>query len=327
MRILVIGGTHFVGRHLVERAVARGHEVTVFHRGGSEPGQGYPEVEHVHGDRNGGLAALDGRSFDWVVDVCGYVPRVVRDSARLEAAPRYLFVSTESVYAEPLPELVDESSPLGELDDPTVEEVDWRTYGPLKVLCERAVLDVYGDRALIVRPGYVVGPHDTTDRFTWWVRRAVRGGRMPAPADAGYPYQFSHGEDLGAFMVALVEAGATGAFNADNAPVGLGELLATIARVGGVELAPVWIAEDELEALGLLDPDADEAFPMFEAGPVGRVTMDASKAMANGLMHRPVEQTVRETLAWDRARGFPDLGTGLTAEAEADLLARLDAGG
>ncbi len=319
MRLLFIGGTHFVGRHAVERAVASGHEVTVFHRGGSEPSDGYPAVEHVHGDRDGGLDVLRGRSWDWVVDVCGYVPRLVRDAVALGAAPRYLFVSTESVYSEPLAPVVDESHPLAAIADSTVERITGETYGPLKVLCEAAVRDAYGDRALVVRPGYVVGPHDPTDRFTWWVRRASAGGRMPAPSGPGYPYQFTHGQDLGAFMVRLIEQGASGAFNADSEPIALGDLLDTIARVGGVALEPVWIPEEELEGPGL----GEDAFPMFEPGESGCARMDASKARANGLVHRHVEITVRETLVWDQARGLPPLEAGLSAEREAEVLRRL----
>jgi 2'-hydroxyisoflavone reductase len=323
MRILVIGGTQFVGRHLVEQAVERGHEVGVFHRGGSEPSDdGFPSVEHLHGDRDGGLDALDGRTWDWVIDVCGYVPRVVRASAELGAAPRYLFVSTESVYAEPLPPVVTEESPLAEMDDPTVEAITGETYGPLKVLCERAVADVYGAQALVVRPGFVVGPHDPTDRFTWWVRRVARGGRMPAPGGQEYPFQFTHGRDLGAFMVTLVEAGASGAFNADGEPVGLGDLLETIARVAGTQVEPVWAPESWLDEHGI----DDEAFPMWEPGASGLVTMDASKARAHGLDHRSLERTVRETLEWDRSRGLPPLTAGLTAEDEASLLTAFDAG-
>ena len=323
MRVLVIGGTHFVGRHAVEQVVARGHEVTVFHRGTSEPSDGYPDVEHVHGDRDGGLEPLRGRTWDWVVDVCGYVPRIVRASVELEAAPRYLFVSTESVYAEPLPAWVTEESPLATMADPTVEEITWETYGPLKLLCERVVEERYGDRALIVRPGYVVGPHDPTDRFTWYVRRAAGGGRMAAPSGPDYPFQFTHGQDLGAFLVMLVEAGASGAFNADGEPLGLGELLGAIARVAGTKVEPIWVPEAMLQEPAGSD---DELFPMWEPSPSVAWTMDASKARANGLVHRSLERTLRETLEWDRARGFPELKAGLTVEAEAELLARLQAG-
>jgi len=322
MRVLVIGGTHFVGRHLVESAVARGHEVTVFHRGGSEP-HGFPEVEHVHGDRDGGLEPLRGRAWDWVVDVCGYVPRVVRASAELGAAPRYLFVSTESVYAEPLPRRVTEESPLATMADPTVEEITWETYGPLKVLCERTVQEIYGDDALLVRPGFVVGPFDPTDRFTWYVRRTAQGGRMPVPVGPDEPFQFTHGQDLGAFMVGLAEAGATGAFNADGEPVCLGDLLGTIARVAGVEVEPVWLPRT---ALGGVGSSEGELFPMWEPTEGTPWVMDASRARAHGLAHRSVEATARETLEWDRARGLPPLAAGPTAEVEAELLARSSAG-
>lgn len=325
MRILVIGGTHFVGRHLVERAAARGHEVTVFHRGGSELSEpGYPEVEHVHGDRDGGLEPLRGRTWDWVVDVCGYVPRVVQASVELGAAPRYLFVSTESVYAEPLPPRVTEESPLATMADTTVESITWETYGPLKVLCERVVQERYGDDALVVRPGYIVGPYDPTDRFTWYVRRAAQGGRMPLPSGPDEPFQFTHGQDLGAFMVALAEAGASGPFNVDGEPVRLGDLLDTVTSVADSEVEPVWLPRAALEGVG---PSDDEPFPMWEPTEGPPSVMDASKARAHGLVHRSIEATVRETLEWDRARGLPKLAAGPSAEVEAELLSRFAAGG
>jgi len=317
MRLLLIGGTRFVGRHVLEQAIARGHEVTAFHRGLVEPPDLVP-VEHVHGDREAELELLSGRSWDAVVDVCGYAPRVVRlSSVALETSVgRYCFISSESVYAEPLPPVVDEGSPLATL---AASRGSWGWYGPLKVLCERVVQDVFGERGLIVRPGYVVGPHDPTDRFTSWVRRAARGTRMLAPGDPASVVQFVDGRDLGAFVIALLERGASGAFNADGPPLELGAFLETCVRLTGAGTEIVWASEGWIAERKL-----EEAFPMWDPGPPGRVVMDVSKGRAAGLVNRSVEETVGATLEWDRARGLPEpMQAGLTPEREAELLFEL----
>ncbi len=321
MRLLLIGGTRFVGRHVVEAAVAAGHDVTVFHRGLSEPPD-LPEVEHVHGDREGGLDALAGRTWDAAVDACGYAPRIVRLSvdALARGAERYCFVSSESVYAEPLPPVVTEEAPLATLGASSGE---WGWYGPLKVLCERVVRARLGaDRSLVVRPGYVVGPHDPTDRFTSWVRRASLGGTMVAPGDGGDRVQVIDGRDLGAFVVRLLEDGATDAFNADGPPVTLRELLDTCIRVAGSDTNVVWIPADVVEGRRLA-----ELFPIWEAGASGAAVMDTTRARSAGLRTRPLEETIADTLAWDRDRGLPPLGAGPSPELEAALAAELRGAG
>jgi 2'-hydroxyisoflavone reductase len=318
MRILLIGGTRFVGRHVLEQASARGHEVTALHRGQTEPPD-LPPAEHLHGDRETGLQVLTGRTWDAVVDVCGYAPRIVRLSAAAlqGSVGRYCFVSSESVYAEPHPSVVTETAPLATLG---ASEGGWGWYGPLKVLCERVVDAVFGQRALVVRPGYVVGPHDPTDRFTSWIRRAARGGRMLAPGDPTSVFQFVDGRDLGAFVVALLEADAGGAFNADGQPLELGAFLETCVGVTAAGTEVVWVPES-----WVLERRLGELFPMWEPGASGRVVMDASKARRAGLANRPIEETITATLGWDRARGLPEpMGAGLTPEREAGLLAELE---
>ncbi len=183
MRLLIIGGTRFLGRALTEDALSRGHEVTLFNRGQTNP-ELFPKAERITGDRDGGLDALAGRSWDAVIDTCGYFPRIVRASAEAlaDSVGTYVFISTISVYAD-LSKRVDESAPVGTIEDETVEEFgdEFQNYGSLKALCERAVQDVFDGRALIVRPGFIVGPHDPTDRFTYWPVRVARGGTMLAP--------------------------------------------------------------------------------------------------------------------------------------------------
>jgi 2'-hydroxyisoflavone reductase len=316
MRLLLIGGTEFVGRHIVEAAVAAGHEVTVFHRGRTEPAD-LPPVEHVHGDRDGGLDALAGRAFDAVVDVCGYRPRVVRLSvdALAGSVDRYCFISSESVYAQPLPPVVTEDAPLATLG---AAEGPGGWYGPLKVLCERVVEAVFGERALLVRPGYVAGPHDPTDRFTSWVRRVARGGAILAPGDGSDHVQLIDARDLGAFVVRLLETGASGPYNADGPPMTMAEFLAAIARSCGTAPRVVW-----LPAPVVRERHLEEAFPLWEGPTLGGSVMDTSRARAAGLVNRPLEETAADTLAWDRARGLPPLTAGLDPEREARLLAEL----
>jgi 2'-hydroxyisoflavone reductase len=322
MKILVLGGTRFLGRHFVEAALARGYEVTLFTRGQTNPDL-FQEAERLAGDRDGELSALEGREWDAAVDTSGYFPRIVRASAELLAGsvPHYTFVSTISVYAD-LSRPVDESSPLGTLEDETVEEFgpEFEYYGPLKALCERAVEDAFGDRALIVRPGYIVGPHDPTDRFTYWPWRVARGGEMLAPAPPERPMQFIDVRDLAGWMLGLVEGHAGGVFNATNEGVRWEVVLA--ASPGEAEA--VW-APDEF----LLGHGVDEMeLPLWTADPAFAAIheADVSRALAEGLTFRPVEATARDTLEWARGRNGHELAAGLKPEREAELIAGWRAG-
>ncbi len=214
MKILVLGGAHFLGRHVVEQARHRDHTVTLFNRGQTAPGL-FPDVEELHGDRDGGLDALRGRHWDAVIDTSGYVPRIVRQSAELLASfvSRYLFVSSISVYADFHRTHIDETYPVGQVDDKTTEDVG-QFYGPLKALCEQVVEAVYGERAVIVRPGLIVGPYDPTDRFTYWVRQFARGSHVLVPGSPDRPVQLIDGRDLASFMIDLLENRDSGVFNA-----------------------------------------------------------------------------------------------------------------
>jgi 2'-hydroxyisoflavone reductase len=254
---------------------------------------------------------LTGRNWDAVIDTCGYFPRIVRASADAlsDSVSHYTFISTVSVYAD-LSEPVDESSPLGTIEDETVEEFgpEFENYGPLKALCERVVQDVYGDRALIVRPGFIVGPHDPTDRFTYWPVRVARGGPMLAPGPPERPFQFVDVRDLAAWIIRMVEERRSGAFNATNEGVPLEELLA--------HDEVVWVTDERLVEHGAGEEDlplwsADERYTALHEA-------DVSAAIAAGLLFRPHEETVRDTLAW---RGKDaELATGMSPEREAELL-------
>ncbi|MBM3497007.1 MAG: NAD-dependent epimerase/dehydratase family protein, partial [Armatimonadetes bacterium] len=215
VRLLVLGGTVFLGRHLVAEALARGHRVTLFHRG-RHGADLFPEAERILGDRDGGLSALADESWDAVVDTSGYVPRVVGAAARMlaPAVGFYVFVSSVSVYADFSPVGMDEDAPLGQMADPSVEEITGETYGPLKALCESEVRSAFGARCAVVRPGLIVGPHDPSDRFTYWPVRCQRGGEVLAPGDPERPVQFIDAGDLAAWIVTMCVRQAGGVFNA-----------------------------------------------------------------------------------------------------------------
>ena len=320
MRILVLGGTRFVGRHIVEAALAAGHAVDVFSRGRSAPPAG---VGSLVGDRDGDLSALDGR-WDVVVDVSAYVPRQVRATAeRLSGrADRYLFVSTASVYADFDVPATTEDAPLKDLDDPTVEEVTAETYGGLKVACERAAEDAFDGPVLALRPTYVVGPEDYTDRFTSWLRRVRRGGRVAAPEAADLPVAFIDARDLGRFTARLAEGDATGAVNLSGPGEAAtwGNVLATARDVTGSDARFAWVPWSFAEA----HASVGSVFPMVapftfrDARP-----LSLERARSLGLTHTPLDDTMRDTLAWFDA--FGEVAAGPSDTEEAALLAAWDA--
>ncbi len=320
MRILVIGGTQFVGRAFVAEAVRRGHEVTIFHRGATEP-EDLPAVEHVHGDRDGQLDRLEG-SWDAVLDACAYVPRTVREAATVlrGAVGHYTFVSTLSVHPDELPVGSTEDAPTHQPPFPATEQVTAETYGPLKAACEREAQRGFPGRCLVIRPGYIVGPHDPTDRFTAYVRRAAAGGEMVAPGPADEPFQILDVRDLATFMLARIEAGDRDVYGV----VGPGErlttqgLLQTARTVGGADTTFTWVPDDFLRGYG---DEVGRWFPMWEPQHPGSHTYDPGKALAAGLRHRPFAETVGDTLAWDRERGSPGLRVGLPPGQEQQLLA------
>ncbi len=311
MRILLLGGPKFLGRAVTDAALARDHEVTFFNRGQTSPPELYPEVEKLQGDRDGGLEAIGGREWDAVVDTSGYVPRIVGASAAFlePRVARYAFVSSISVYAD-FSSAVDESSPVGTLADETVEEMgaEYENYGPLKALCERAVQDAFGDRALIVRPGLIVGPHDPTGRFTYWPHRLARGGEVLAPAPCGRLVQFVDVRDLGVWLVDALEQGRSGIFNAT------GEGTAWADVVAGADV--VWVDDAFLVEQGV--GEWMELPLWIAAGEMSGIHMaDVSRAVAAGLRFRPLAETMSDTLA---KAALVD-GVGLTEERETALLA------
>jgi 2'-hydroxyisoflavone reductase len=317
VRILILGGTKFLGRATVEAALARGHDVTLFNRGETNP-ELFPDVEKLHGDRTENLSALDGRERDAVIDTSGYIPGVVRRSAEAlkDSVGRYLFVSSVSVYAD-LGEGPDEAATRGELGELPADELlpDYANYGPLKALAEDAVWDVYGDRATVVRPGLIVGPHDPTGRFTYWPHRVARGGDVVVPAPPERLVQFIDVRDLGRWMVELLERDEAGAFNATRPGVSWAELLETAVAVTGSDAEPVWIPDEFLQ-----QHEVGEwmELPLWLADPewVGMNQADVSRAVAAGLTFRPLEETIRGAL--DEAGMTEDAG--MKPERERELI-------
>jgi 2'-hydroxyisoflavone reductase len=328
MRILVIGGTSFLGRHLASQALERGHELTLFNRGITAP-ELFPLAERIHGDRTRDLSALAGREWDVAVDTCGYLPGEVEASVDLLAGAvgRYVFVSTTSVFPDDAPPGTTEEAATLAPPPRTVQEVTDESYGPLKAGCELEVERAFAGRALVIRPGYIVGPHDPTDRFTYWVRRAASGGEMLAPAPPEGPLQFVDVRDLATFMLELVEQRAAGDFNVvgPGEPCTFASLLETCASVVGSQVRVRWADEAFLRARSPIAPE--EAFPLWVGGGFpGYHAFDASRAVAAGLRYRPVAETVRATFDWDRSRPqtWP-MAAGLDPPAEHALLAALPA--
>ena len=317
MRILVLGGTQFVGRSFVETALAAGDELTLFHRGRTNSGI-FPEVEHVIGDRDGGLGALDGRTWDACLDVSGYVPRLVGDAATAlhDSVRRYVFVSTISVY-DGLSVARDEDGPLKTLDDETTEEIGADTYGGLKVLCERAVAAVFGERATIVRPGYVIGPYDHTGRFPWWAHRAARGGEMIVPATLARAFQAIDARDLADFLLLRARSPLTGIFNATGPvpPVTMLDLVEAAASASDTDLNVEVVDDAFLREQGL-----ESELPLWAGDDpewAAWASIDVSKAIGAGLAFRTVDDTVGATLA--ETELVP--GIGLEPKREAEILA------
>jgi 2'-hydroxyisoflavone reductase len=317
--LLVLGGTRFLGRALVDAALARDLEVTLFNRGRTNP-ELFPEVEKLRGDRERDLSALAGREWDAAVDVATFLPRAVRLSvdALHERVDRYAFVSSISAYAD-LSKPPSEDAPLAELEDPESERIE--DYGPLKAECERIVREVFGERSLVVRPGLIVGPHDPTDRFTYWPRRVAEGGEVLAPAPPDAPVQFIDVRDLAEWIVRAVESSLSGVFNATGEPITFEELLDECRRVSG-KAEVVWVPPERLLEAGIGEW---MELPLWIVSPefAAMQRTNVSKALRAGLRIRPLAATIRDTLAWDAERDTPRAeGVGLSAERERELLAR-----
>ena len=322
--ILVLGGTGFIGPHMVREALRRGHRVTLFNRGRTNT-EVFPDLERLVGDRDGKLDALEGRKWDAVIDNSGYVPRHVADSARLLAdqAGQYLFISSVSVYAS-FGIANHEESPLATMPDETVEEVTGATYGPMKALCEKRAAEAFGaERLTVIRPTYVCGPGDHTDRFTYGPVRTAGGGDMLWPGTPADPIQIIDARDLATFVIDCLERQVTGTYNAVSPPgsFSMGGLLADCLAVSGAGTRPVWVP-----AAFLARHDVTGELPIWSSpeGEAARIAATrGERAFAEGLSSRPLRETARDTLAWWRtlpAERTAQPRAGLQPGREAELL-------
>lgn len=330
----MIGGTQFVGRYLVESALAAGHEVTLFHRGHTNPDL-FPDVQRIVGDRavERDLDALAGRRWDAVVDTCGFVTKVVRASAARLAGSveHYTFVSSMSVYSDFQAVGQDETAPVARLPGDVEDELDLETYGARKALCEQAVEELFPGRALHVRPGLVVGPHDYVERFPYWVERVARGGEVLAPGRFDRPVQLIDVRDLAEWMLRQVEARATGVYNTTGPdhPLTMAEFLTACREATASEARFTWVPDDFLVEQKV-SAFSELPFWIPEAESGALYTFDCSKAFAAGLRFRPLVDTARDVWEWLRSSPpfkRPDFirllklpPTGMRPEREAEML-------
>ena len=321
MDLLVLGGTRFLGRHLVEAALGRGHRVTLFNRGESNPGL-FPGVEELRGERGGDLSPLRGRRWDAAIDTSGYLPREVRRSAELLAGSvgHYTSVSSISVYRDFGRMPIDEDAPVLEPPDPEPEELDWEQYGGLKVGCERAAEAAMPGRALVVRPGMIVGPHDYTDRFPYWRRRVSEGGEVLAPGDPEQQVQLIDARDLAAWMLGMAEEGGTGVYNATGPEhrLTMRGMLEEIRAATGSDAHFVWASEEFLLDAGV-KPWEEMPFWVPEEM-AGILSVDVGRAIGAGLVFRPLGETVRDVPGPDEERPELEIGAGIPREREEELL-------
>jgi len=321
VRILVLGGTRFAGRAVVDAALGRGDIVTLFNRGQSNPGL-YPGVETVTGDRTVDLSPLDGREFDAVIDVACYDPAAAQLAADAfkDRTGRYVFVSTVSVYADQsTTEAQLEDAPLATLKPDTTDFAE--NYGANKALCEGIIRAAFGDRALIGRPGLISGPHDPTDRFPYWPRRIARGGRVLAPGDPGDLTQVIDVRDLAAFLLDGLHRDRSGVFNLTGNPRPFGILLDLCRTATYSDADLTWVPTEQLVAAGV-DPGMGIPLWVGEPGYEAFNNVDSSHAVGAGLSCRAITETIRDTLAWDLSRGGPEQ-PGLAPAEEQRLLAEL----
>jgi 2'-hydroxyisoflavone reductase len=327
VKLLVLGGSHFVGLALVIAAQARGHQATVFNRGRSSPSE-LAGVEQLRGDRNGDLAALRGREWDAVVDTCGFFPEQIHGAceALRGRAGQYAFFSTAAVYRPDAPPPLTERSPLRRLTSATPDFA--RDYGALKVACERELERSLAFRPLIVRPGLIAGPGDHTDRFTYWPRRIKAGGDILVPGPPSRRIQILDVRDLVVWMLRMLERGVSGTFNTGGQSRRISEVLDACARVTAKDPRLVWVDEQFLVDEGVR-PWTELPLWIRDPGTISVTSLDSGAAHAEGLRLRPLEDTIRDTLAWDdaRPRPLPRGRTGtkyvvetLEREREAELL-------
>lgn len=335
MKLLILGGTVFLGKHLVECALARGHKVTTFNRGRHDS-EIFSEVEKLHGDRRRDLGKLSGRRWDAVIDTCGYVPGAAHASARLlsESVDHYTFISSQSVYDNFAVGGIDENYPVQNLTESQVQEAEsidpgdgiiaisyGAMYGGLKARCEQAIEEEMPGRSLSIRSGLIVGPNDYSDRFTYWVRRVAEGSEVLSPGAPDSPVQFVDVRDLSEWIVRMAETRQTGIFNATgpDRKMTMRELLETIRDASDSEASFTWVSEQFLKDAKVAGWSELPLWLPSEDNIVNFFSVDCGKAIRCGLTFRLLLETARDTLQWDRSRNT-ELRAGLALDRENELL-------
>ncbi len=331
LKVLILGGTGISGPHLVRDLQEAGHQLTLLNRGKRAPGM-FKDIETLIGDRNSPLEVLKGRDWDVVVDNSGYFPRQVTTTTQMlkDHAQHYIYVSSISAYADLTPPGIDEDYKLAELKEPDATEITNDNYGGLKAVCEKIVEQTFGTRQTVVRPSYIVGPGDSSDRFTYWPVRVARGGEMLAPGTPNDPVQFIDARDMAEFMRSCVERKIGGRYNLCNPPgaVTIGDLLETSKRISKSNASFIWAKQSFLEQNKLLESGEIPIWAPTSGKEAGATLVSSARAVAQGLRFRTLDTTVKDTLAWHEQRPADEkakLRAGLTAEREAELLKQLKA--
>jgi len=325
MNILILGGKRFLGIALVEAMLKAGHTPTLFNRGQTNPDL-FPNVKTLIGDREKDLSALKRRKWDAVIDTCGFLPRVVRESAKMlsNKCETYVFISTVSVYKDYRNPDIQENYPLAELEDPTDENYTGPAYGPLKALCEYEIQQNFKGKLIVVRPGLIVGPNDPTDRFTYWPWRVAQGGKVLTPGPPSDDLQFIDVRDLANFILTLIQQNASGVYNAvgPRNPANFGSLLVACREAAGSDASFIWADERFLLKEGVAPwVDLPLWLPNSDPDLTGFNSINNVKAVKAGLTFKPLSETVSDTLDWIKTRPpVKKLKVGLDLEKEAELI-------
>jgi 2'-hydroxyisoflavone reductase len=335
LRVLILGGTGFIGPHFVHALTESGHQVTLFNRGKRDPDAKHG-VEQLLGDRNDNLKSLEGRDWDVVVDNSGYTPGQVKLSTELlrEHTKHYIFISSIAVYENFQDPPIDEDHALAPIGNMSQDKLEGENYGPLKALCEQVVEKAYGKNANIIRPTYIAGPGDFSDRFTYWPFRVAQGGEMIAPGTPDDPIQYIDVRDLADFVRVCAEQRVAGRYNLCTPPrwATMGKLLDASKRVTGADTKFKWASTEFLMTEKAVEPGmwASQEIPIWappSGQSLGHGLVASARAQAKGLKFRALETTIRETLDWQKTRPAEKqkLRSGLTPEREAELLKKLPA--
>lgn len=329
LKVLILGGTTFLGPHLTDELLSHGHKVTYFNRGNEHCY--FPEVERLQGDRYGNLKALEGRKWDAIIDTSGYIPRVVEASSKIlaKATDHYTFISTISVYDNFNQFNIDEDFPLAKLDGICDENITGKTYGPFKAGCEKVIRTYFPENSLIVRPGLIVGPYDPTDRFTYWVRRVSEGGNVLVPNTLKHRLQIIDVRDLAKWIVKMVEERAVGIYNATGPKDDLSfeRFIEECSQFAKRKVNLIWVNETFL-----IDNKLDNwnKFPLWLSAKsnmidlIGLFSINSKKAEQKGLSCRPLSETISATLKWDEKRIDRKMKVGLTLEEEENILKNME---